>query len=168
MGNANSSSSGPGSRDRHKSGEMPPSSPSCKEGQAFTFEKRPVTSQGQHQKIILQHSNEEDDQPYYHAKPNASPSENQEDYPDGIRKRANTVSEGTKIPGITHSTHTSKILPTVFKWEGGGKQVMISGSFSNWKTIPMVKSHGDFVTSNLQKENMHINIILMVNGERSG
>ena len=37
-------------------------------------------------------------------------------------------------------------MPTVFKWEGGGKQVYISGTFSNWKTIPMVKSHGDFVT----------------------
>lgn len=37
-------------------------------------------------------------------------------------------------------------MPTVFKWDGGGKQVYISGTFSNWKTIPMVKSHGDFVT----------------------
>jgi len=37
-------------------------------------------------------------------------------------------------------------LPTVFKWEGGGKQVYISGTFSNWKALPMVKSHGDFVT----------------------
>ena len=38
------------------------------------------------------------------------------------------------------------MLPTVFKWEGGGKQVFISGSFNEWKTLPMVKSHGDFVT----------------------
>lgn len=37
-------------------------------------------------------------------------------------------------------------LPTVFKWDGGGKQVYISGTFSDWKAIPMVKSHGDFVT----------------------
>jgi 5'-AMP-activated protein kinase regulatory beta subunit len=40
----------------------------------------------------------------------------------------------------------SSALPTVFKWEGGGKQVYISGTFSNWKALPMVKSHGDFVT----------------------
>lgn len=33
-----------------------------------------------------------------------------------------------------------------FKWDGGGKQVYISGTFSNWKVLPMVKSHGDFVT----------------------
>jgi 5'-AMP-activated protein kinase, regulatory beta subunit len=37
-------------------------------------------------------------------------------------------------------------LPTVFKWDGGGKQVYISGTFSDWKALPMVKSHGDFVT----------------------
>lgn len=35
---------------------------------------------------------------------------------------------------------------TVFKWEGGGKNVFISGTFSGWKALPMVKSHGDFVT----------------------
>lgn len=29
---------------------------------------------------------------------------------------------------------------------GGGTNVYISGTFSDWKTIPMVKSHGDFVT----------------------
>lgn len=55
------------------------------------------------------------------------------------RPRSNTVSEGTKVAD-------SKVLPTVFKWEGGGKQVYISGTFTGWKTLPMVKSHGDFVT----------------------
>ena len=40
----------------------------------------------------------------------------------------------------------AQVLPTVFKWDGGGKQVFITGTFSNWKTLPMVKSHGDFVT----------------------
>lgn len=55
------------------------------------------------------------------------------------RPRSNTVSEGTKVAD-------NKVLPTVFKWEGGGKQVYISGTFTGWKTLPMVKSHGDFVT----------------------
>lgn len=55
------------------------------------------------------------------------------------RPRSNTVSEGTKVTD-------TKVLPTVFKWEGGGKQVYISGTFTEWKTLPMVKSHGDFVT----------------------
>ncbi|KAK3591617.1 hypothetical protein CHS0354_013801 [Potamilus streckersoni] len=40
-----------------------------------------------------------------------------------------------------------RLLPTVFKWEGGGKEVYLTGSFNNWKTkIPLVKSHGDFYT----------------------
>ena len=34
----------------------------------------------------------------------------------------------------------SKKLPTVFKWDGGGKSVSVSGSFDNWtRQIPMVK-----------------------------
>lgn len=41
---------------------------------------------------------------------------------------------------------TPAVLPTVFIWDGGGKVVFISGTFSDWKPIPMVKSHGDFVT----------------------
>lgn len=36
-------------------------------------------------------------------------------------------------------TEKSGLLPTVFKWEGGGKDVAISGTFSNWKPVPMVK-----------------------------
>ncbi|CAL8072687.1 unnamed protein product [Calicophoron daubneyi] len=31
-------------------------------------------------------------------------------------------------------------VPTVFKWEGGGKDVYISGTFNGWKSkIPMVR-----------------------------
>ena len=37
-------------------------------------------------------------------------------------------------------------LPTVFKWEGGGKDVFITGTFSDWKPLKMCSSHGDFVT----------------------
>lgn len=37
------------------------------------------------------------------------------------------------------------VLPTVFKWEKGGRDVAICGTFTQWKPIPMVKSHGDFV-----------------------
>ncbi|KAM3187968.1 hypothetical protein ACTXT7_001203 [Hymenolepis weldensis] len=41
--------------------------------------------------------------------------------------------------------HTT--LPTVFKWEGGGKEVYISGTFNGWKSkIPMVKSKQNFYT----------------------
>jgi 5'-AMP-activated protein kinase, regulatory beta subunit len=40
-----------------------------------------------------------------------------------------------------------KTLPTVFKWEGGGKEVFISGTFNGWRAkIPMVKSNHNFYT----------------------
>ncbi|CAG2063629.1 unnamed protein product, partial [Timema podura] len=57
---------------------------------------------------------------------------NQEEFSSTPRQRSATVSEGTKVDDK---------VPTVFKWEGGGRQVLISGTFSNWKTLPMVKSH---------------------------
>ncbi|CAH1174184.1 unnamed protein product [Phaedon cochleariae] len=110
-----------GSRERPKHGDIVPPSPT-KDGQAFTFEKRPEN------KLILQGS-QEDEEPYF-TKPAVS-----YDHP---RPRANTVSEGPR----SKETKT----PTVFRWEGGGREVSISGTFSDWKAIPMVKSHGDFVT----------------------
>ncbi|XP_067009476.1 5'-AMP-activated protein kinase subunit beta-1 [Anabrus simplex] len=119
MGNAGSNA-----RDRQKPGESAaPSSPG-KDGQAFVFDKKPNT------KLVFQSSHEEEE-PYYSKEPS-------QDEVGAPRQRSATVSEGTKV--------NDKVLPTVFKWEGGGKQVYISGTFSNWKTLPMVKSHGDFVT----------------------
>ncbi|XP_014671822.1 PREDICTED: 5'-AMP-activated protein kinase subunit beta-1-like [Priapulus caudatus] len=55
------------------------------------------------------------------------------------RPRARTISTGTTI-----SAHA---LPTVFRWDGGGKKVLIAGSFNGWKTkIQMVKSTENFMT----------------------
>uniref|UniRef100_A0A1B6ENT1 5'-AMP-activated protein kinase subunit beta-1 n=1 Tax=Cuerna arida TaxID=1464854 RepID=A0A1B6ENT1_9HEMI len=126
MGNAGS---GP-NRDRQKAGESnAPHSPS-KEEQAFVFDKKP------NNKLVFQSSHDEEE-PYFTKERDSS--ENEIGAP---RKRAATLSEGSKIPtGIDDS-----VLPTVFKWEGGGRNVMISGTFSDWKALPMVKSHGDFVT----------------------
>lgn len=141
MGNAGSSGA---PRERQKSGDTAPSSPS-KEGQAFVFDKK-IENKLNFQGL------QEDEEPYF-TKPAAT-------Y-EHTRPRANTglvsdcecyikchdnylfsVSEGTPIPQSTRDTKT----PTVFRWEGGGKEVCISGTFTNWQTIPMVKSHGDFVT----------------------
>ncbi|GFS15406.1 5'-AMP-activated protein kinase subunit beta-2 [Elysia marginata] len=59
------------------------------------------------------------------------------------RARASTITPGQE-PVIETS---NRLLPTVFKWEGGGKEVYVAGSFNNWKTkIPLAKSHGDFYT----------------------
>lgn len=38
------------------------------------------------------------------------------------------------------------MLQTVFKWEGGGQEVFVTGTFSDWKPLKMVQSQGDFVT----------------------
>ncbi|EUB62918.1 5'-AMP-activated protein kinase subunit beta-1 [Echinococcus granulosus] len=47
----------------------------------------------------------------------------------------------------TDETPSHTTLPTVFKWEGGGKEVYISGTFNGWKSkIPMVKSKQNFYT----------------------
>ena len=51
------------------------------------------------------------------------------------RFRATTMGMEAQHPGIT-----SNMLPVVFRWEGGGKNVYLSGSFNNWRTkIPMNK-----------------------------
>ncbi|XP_033225042.1 5'-AMP-activated protein kinase subunit beta-1 isoform X2 [Belonocnema kinseyi] len=105
--------------------DHPPPSPN-KDDQAFIFDKKA------NQKIVFQSSHEEEE-PYFTKK------DLQDSGSYAQRPRSNTVSEGTKVAD-------SKVLPTVFKWEGGGKQVYISGTFTDWKTLPMVKSHGDFVT----------------------
>jgi 5'-AMP-activated protein kinase regulatory beta subunit len=120
MGNAGS---GGAPRDRQKLGDPVPSSPS-KDGQAFIFDKKPE------HKLVFQ-SSQDDEEPYF-TRPAMLEYDHQ-------RPRSNTVSEGTKV-------NTSDKTPTVFRWEGGGKDVYVSGTFTEWKTIPMVKSHGDFVT----------------------
>lgn len=122
MGNQGSSGV---TRERQKSGDTAPSSPS-KEGQAFVFDKKTENKPF--------HGFHDDEEPYF-TKPAVAT------YELTPRPRANTVSEGTQ-PTSNIATKT----PTVFRWEGGGKEVCISGTFSNWQTIPMVKSHGDFVT----------------------
>ncbi|CAG0883495.1 unnamed protein product [Darwinula stevensoni] len=112
---------GSGSRDRHKSGELPASP---KDGHAFDFTKHML----------------DDDEPYTIKQKFPSG-----DYPHSHhhvhRPRASTLTSQSS----QYSQH-EKFLPTMFKWDGGGKEVYISGTFTNWKPIPMVKSHGDFVT----------------------
>lgn len=133
MGNAGSNHpvghhhGGSSARDHRHTKDHPPPSPG-KEGQAFVFDKKPS------QKLVFQ-SSHEDEEPYFTK---TGGQHNGDDF-GPQRPRSNTVSEGTKVAD-------SKVLPTVFKWEGGGKQVYISGTFTGWKTLPMVKSHGDFVT----------------------
>nr|CAD7416207.1 unnamed protein product [Timema poppensis] len=142
MGNTGSGAAAPGRDVHHKPGDPPPSSPGKDGGQAFVFDKKPAT------KLVFQSSHEEEE-PYYTKDqtqvrvqygivPTVAPEycddggreNNQEEFSSTPRQRSATVSEGTKVDDK---------VPTVFKWEGGGRQVLISGTFSNWKTLPMVK-----------------------------
>lgn len=131
MGNAGSTVP----RERHKSS---PGMSSCdilgspiKEGQAFVFEKRPDN------RLIFQGGSHEEEEPYY-----TKPVLHDPEFEQEPRKRANTLDTGED----KENEADTAVLPTVFKWDGGGRQVYISGTFSEWKTIPMVRSHGDFVT----------------------
>lgn len=64
------------------------------------------------------------------------------------RQRAAT----TQSQGDTAAIKT-KLLPTVFKWEGGGKDVYITGTFNNWTTkIPLVKRFDDYLSKGLSHQ----------------
>ena len=43
-----------------------------------------------------------------------------------------------------YSNTTDDVVPTVFKWDHGGKNVSLAGSFNNYGLIPMHKSGNDF------------------------
>lgn len=138
MGNAGSSNI---PRERHKSSSTDmPSSPVLKDqGRAFSFDKK-------YEKVLqYQGSSHEEEEPYY-TKPVTTTVEpivtTSTTTSSVVTTEANTTTDST----ATNIDADTKVLPTVFKWDGGGKEVFISGTFSDWKALPMVKSHGDFVT----------------------
>lgn len=63
---------------------------------------------------------------------------------DGDRNEVDSEKESEA--NMDEEQQKNPALPTVLRWDGGGKNVMISGTFSKWKPIPMVRSHGNFVT----------------------
>ena len=124
-------------RERHKSSSEIPGSPTPKD-EAFVFEKKPDS------RLILAggasgNGSHDDEEPYY-TKPIAT---HDPDFPPEPRQRAYTLDDDCSN---TEVSDKPPALPTVFKWDGGGKQVFISGTFSDWRSLPMVRSHGDFVT----------------------
>lgn len=79
-----------------------------KEGEAFTFDKKIDDDRCGRE----DDNNIEDGAPYYTK---AVPERDVEE--TIMRERSNTLTEGNKLD------EDVKVLPTVFKWEGGGKQV---------------------------------------------
>lgn len=114
MGNSNSNK-----RDRAYSTDTDNSSPPSKDDKVFDF-----GSSSRRRKFQFQNSI---DECYDIFKG--------QDQNEDMRSRSSTISE---------TTNDEAKYPTVFKWDGGGKEVYISGTFSDWKPIPMVHSHGDF------------------------
>lgn len=50
--------------------------------------------------------------------------------------------DGMELPSDVEMTPTEskKLLPTVFRWNGGGHEIYVSGTFDNWqKKIPMAR-----------------------------
>ena len=94
----------------------------------------------------------------------SSSAEKTDQYPNDQNdsKKSNTQSS-VKSMSINNSNNPTDYLsrnyddetmiPTVFKWEHGGKNVYISGTFNNWeKQLPMHKSGNDFsIILNLKK-----------------
>lgn len=47
-------------------------------------------------------------------------------------------------PASTAANNTDETISAVFKWDGGGKSVYITGTFNNWKMTEMHRSGNDF------------------------
>lgn len=153
MGNAGSNAI---PRERHKSSDiMLPSASPLKDGQPFVFEKKPV--------LFPADSHEGEEEPYYTKAVgganstirNVAAAAGAYGYDTtaadaGAAEAAAAAADNAASAGHALLSDPDPdqppALPTVFKWDGGGKQVYISGTFSEWKSLPMVRSHGDFVT----------------------
>lgn len=134
MGNAGSNIP---SRERHKSSDIMPPSP-IKDGQAFVFEKKTDQRPGGDRPIFpVGGESHEEEEPYY-TKTVAAQEDSE--ITSESRQRAYTQDDANK-----EEPDKKPALPTVFKWDGGGKQVFISGTFSDWRSLPMVRSHGERV-----------------------
>ncbi|KAK4475126.1 hypothetical protein MN116_002213 [Schistosoma mekongi] len=60
---------------------------------------------------------------------------------DQLRDSRLYDSGGKPVSELPEENQVVQSVPTVFKWDGGGKDVYISGTFNGWRSkIPMVKS----------------------------
>eukprot|EP00794_Sanderia_malayensis_P000343 gene343-976_t len=76
--------------------------------------------------------------------PNQAP-ERTAPYEKEIRKIPSILSDEDEEEARAHRGRRKLTVPTVFRWEYGGKEVYLSGSFNEWKTrIPMSYSGGEF------------------------
>jgi len=63
------------------------------------------------------------------------------------------VDDSSSLPSLTMNDDT---VPTVFRWEHGGRQVYITGTFNGWsKQIAMKRSGNDFTYIHNLKRGKH-------------
>jgi len=63
--------------------------------------------------------------------------------------------EGVEVV-VQSPLDTAELVPTVFRWEHGGRQVYITGTFNNWEQqIPMHRSGNDFTYIHNLKKGKH-------------
>ncbi|XP_017146666.1 5'-AMP-activated protein kinase subunit beta-1 [Drosophila miranda] len=125
-------------------------------GQAFSFDKK-------HTAVLNEGSSQDDDDPYYTGAGAAAKRTADSSEATAVLRSSgsgeklimdNTEEEqqaaGSLLPPLAGDVDDGEpkntALPTVLRWDGGGKNVTISGTFSNWRPITMVRSHGNFVT----------------------
>ncbi|XP_068143965.1 5'-AMP-activated protein kinase subunit beta-1 [Drosophila tropicalis] len=132
-------------------------------GQAFSFDKK-------HTAVLNEGSSQEDeDHPYYTGvggsgvaskqrsadssseataglRSSNSGDDNDSTTMENNDDETQQQSVASLIAGDEDAEPIKTALPTVLRWDGGGKNVTISGTFSNWRPITMVRSHGNFVT----------------------
>ncbi|KNC54244.1 carbohydrate-binding module family 48 protein [Thecamonas trahens ATCC 50062] len=64
-----------------------------------------------------------------------------------VRPATTSIQAPTSGSGVAPVGGRATLVPTVFRWMGGGKSVFVSGSFDGWATrIPLAKSTSDFAT----------------------
>lgn len=115
-------------------------------GQAFSFDKK-------HTAVLNEGSSQEDEDPYYTRAGAKRTSVDNDSVAAAAADREHAMDElnddeQAQATGSLDADIELKktALPTVLRWDYGGKNVTISGTFSKWKPIPMVRSHGNFVT----------------------
>lgn len=85
----------------------------------------------------------------------AIPSKSTGRYNRNVMEEYKTASMGG-LPPLTNDEDGDDIVPTVFRWEHGGRNVFLTGTFNNWeRQIPMHKSGNDFTYVHNLKRGKH-------------
>lgn len=79
------------------------------------------------------------------SNPHNSQSQQQSQIPNQNQVDVSSRTVTSETSSITINGSTEPVVPTVFKWEHGGRHVYITGTFNNWeRQIPMHRSGNDF------------------------